>query len=167
MIIKDNNKAILFFLKHLWIDISLIIIYASIVATIDLYTFLKTIHIPLYITSIAGTIVGLLLAFRTAQSYERWWETRKVWGEIVNESRTLIRQVKQFFPDQDKGASVDEFAQRQVIWCFALSESLRKEPFSDKVKTYLGSKNITSINIPDKLLNKNSEHLASVWDFRA
>ncbi|MFB3390212.1 bestrophin family protein [Flavobacterium sp. LAR06] len=159
MLVKNNHKAIFFFLKHIWIDILLIIIYASIITTIDLFTYLQMITIPLSVTTVTGTIVALLLAFRTAQSYDRWWEARKVWGEIVNDSRTLIRQVKQFLPDQGSDDSISDFAHRQIIWCHALSESLRKQPFSSKVQSYLDSKNIKANNIPSKLLSKHSEHL--------
>lgn len=162
MLVKNNKKAILFFLKHIYFDILIIIIYASIIGTIDLYTFLKTINIPLSITTVTGTIVALLLAFRTAQSYDRWWEARKVWGEIVNDSRTLIRQVKQFFPNHDGDQAVEEFAQRQIIWCHALSESLRKETYSCKVQTYLDDNKIIANNIPAKLLNKQAQQLKEV-----
>ncbi|MBP1221879.1 bestrophin family protein [Flavobacterium sp. 1355] len=157
MLVKNNYKAIFFFLKHLWTDLFLIILYASIITTIDLYTYLHLLTIPLSITTVTGTIVALLLAFRTAQSYDRWWEARKVWGEIVNESRTLIRQVKQFFPAEDN--TVTEFANRQIIWCYALSESLRKQTFSVKVQAYLDAQKISANNIPSKLLTKHSEHL--------
>lgn len=159
MLVKNNHKAIFFFLKHIWVDILLIIIYASIITTIDLFTYLQMITIPLSITTVTGTIVALLLAFRTAQSYDRWWEARKVWGEIVNDSRTLIRQVKQYLPDHGSDNTISDFAQRQIIWCNALSESLRKQPFSFKVQSYLESKNIKANNIPSKLLSKHSEHL--------
>lgn len=159
MLVKNNYKAIFFFLKHLWTDLFLIILYASIITTIDLYTYLHLLTIPLSITTVTGTIVALLLAFRTAQSYDRWWEARKVWGEIVNESRTLIRQVKQFFPADDPDNTVAEFANRQIIWCYALSESLRKQAFSAKVQNYLDVQKISANNIPSKLLTKHSEQL--------
>jgi ion channel-forming bestrophin family protein len=38
----------------------------------------------------SGLILGLLLVFRTAAGYERWWEARRLWGEIVNQSRNLV-----------------------------------------------------------------------------
>ncbi|MRX69325.1 hypothetical protein SAMN06265349_10615 [Flavobacterium resistens] len=47
---------------------------AAIIALIDHFTFLAKIVIPSSITTITGTIVALLLAFRTAQSYDRWWD---------------------------------------------------------------------------------------------
>lgn len=38
-----------------------------------------------------GTALGLLLVFRTNQSYDRWWEGRKLWGAMVNTCRNLAR----------------------------------------------------------------------------
>jgi putative membrane protein len=38
---------------------------------------------------IAGGVLGLELVLRTNAGYERWWEARKLWGGIVNQSRNL------------------------------------------------------------------------------
>jgi len=38
---------------------------------------------------IAGALLGLLLVLRTNAGYDRWWEARKLWGGIVNQSRNL------------------------------------------------------------------------------
>lgn len=43
--------------------------------------------------SILGIILGLLLVFRTNTAYDRWWEGRKIWGQLVNVSRGLARQL--------------------------------------------------------------------------
>jgi len=40
-----------------------------------------------------GAAIGLLLSFRNASTYNRWWEARTLWGAIVNKSRTFARQV--------------------------------------------------------------------------
>ena len=37
----------------------------------------------------AGAVLGLLLVLRVNAGYERWWEARKLWGGIVNQSRNL------------------------------------------------------------------------------
>lgn len=47
-------------------------------------------HIPL---AIFGGAIGAILAFRNTSSYARWWEARILWGQIVNSSRTLGREV--------------------------------------------------------------------------
>lgn len=43
--------------------------------------------------SILGIILGLLLVFRTNTAYDRWWEGRKLWGQLVNASRGIARQL--------------------------------------------------------------------------
>jgi len=43
--------------------------------------------------SILGIILGLLLVFRTNTAYDRWWEGRKLWGQLVNVSRGIARQL--------------------------------------------------------------------------
>jgi len=43
--------------------------------------------------SILGIILGLLLVFRTNTAYDRWWEGRRLWGQLVNLSRGLARQL--------------------------------------------------------------------------
>lgn len=160
MLVKNNKNSILYFIKSIWIDVIAIVTYAIVIGTLDHNTFLRKISIPLPITSVMGTIVSLLLAFRTAQSYDRWWEARKIWGEIVNDSRTLIRQVKQFLPDTASETGLKEFAERQIIWCYSLSESLRKTPYSTDVGSYINGHKITANNIPAELLNRHSDQLA-------
>jgi ion channel-forming bestrophin family protein len=54
---------------------------------------------PQTLTSFA---VSLLLVFRTNQSYDRWWEARKVWGAILNRSRDVVNQCVVFFPENEK-----------------------------------------------------------------
>ena len=36
-----------------------------------------------------GFVISLLLVFRTNTAYDRWWEGRKIWGSLVNNSRNL------------------------------------------------------------------------------
>ena len=40
-----------------------------------------------------GTVIGIIVGFRNASAYARWWEARTLWGAIVNRSRTFARQV--------------------------------------------------------------------------
>ena len=53
-----------------------------------------------------GFVISLLLAYRTNTAYDRWWEGRKMWGALVNNSRNLALKLsvmlehepdKQFF----------------------------------------------------------------------
>lgn len=129
----------------------------------DNYSVLSNISIPLGLTSVVGTSVALLLAFRTSQSYERWWEARIIWGAIVNDSRTLIRQVQSFYSGDDVKEVVKEFAYRQIYWCQSLTHALRKTKFSDECKMYIENISIKDNNIPNALLSKHSDQLRKAF----
>jgi putative membrane protein len=159
----SKQISITYFLKLIKWDVLAIFLYACLVGALDYLTFFKDLTIPLSVSAMVGTLLSLLLAFRTSQSYERWWEARVVWGAIVNDSRTLIRQLIQFLPeDSMKQDYIKDFAVRQAIWCYALAESLRKCPGSEKVNDYMIKFDIDSENRPNRLLSMHAEQLASM-----
>lgn len=51
--------------------------------------------------SLIGFVLSLLLVFRTNTAYERWWEGRKQWGELVNNSRNLAIKLNAFLGDEE------------------------------------------------------------------
>jgi putative membrane protein len=65
-------------------------------------------YLPLAVSPVAHTLIGvalgLLLVFRTNASYDRFWEGRKLWGAIVNDTRNLAR-----------AASVQLTASRELV----------------------------------------------------
>lgn len=154
----DKKISIWYFINVIKYQILLICIFAAIIGYLDERPFLVNKQVPLGIPTIVGTVVSLLLAFRTAQSYERWWEARIIWGAIVNDSRTFIRQLLQFIPDESK-QRVNDFAERQIVWNYALGESLRRLPFSKKVDDYLQRNQVHATNIPNALLDKHAEEI--------
>ncbi len=46
------------------------------------------------IHSLLGFVLSLLLVFRTNTAYDRWWEGRKLWGRLVNDSRNFAIKIK-------------------------------------------------------------------------
>ncbi|GAB3338026.1 bestrophin family ion channel [Marivirga atlantica] len=157
----NKRISILDFIKTIKVDIVLISSYAVVVGIFDQYGFLDKISVPISVTAVFGTAVALLLGFRTNQAYERWWEARIIWGAIVNDSRTLVRQCVSFFKRSNGqyDTLVNEMANRQIIWCYALGESLRKLPFSHRVIKYKESNKTEAFNIPNALLSEHSETL--------
>ena len=55
------------------------------------HMFVRPVGIPSTLHTLVGVAFGLLLVFRTNTSYDRFWEGRRLWGGIVNDSRNLIR----------------------------------------------------------------------------
>ncbi len=45
------------------------------------------------ILTVLGTILGLLLTFRTNTAYDRWWEGRRLWGQLINATRALAHHL--------------------------------------------------------------------------
>jgi putative membrane protein len=56
-------------------------------------------NIPLLHTTV-GFVLSLLLAYRTNTAYERWWEGRKLWGALVNNSRNLALKLSAYLSDE-------------------------------------------------------------------
>lgn len=51
--------------------------------------------------SLLGFAISMLLVFRTNTAYDRWWEARKLWGELVNVSRNVAIKVESLVPADD------------------------------------------------------------------
>lgn len=152
-----NRKiSIWYFVNEIKSQVILICVFSVSIGLLDMHPKFKKVSLPLSVPALVGTAVSLLLAFRTAQSYERWWEARTVWGAIVNDSRTLLRQFIQFVPENSK-CEIKDFADRQIVWTYALGESLRRQKFSPSVQAYLNIYQIKAINIPNALLDKHSQ----------
>jgi len=134
-------------LKYLFNKVKLELIYVLIIAVVVYYIthiFQNSIpEMPLTIPAFIGTSISILISFKLNQSYDRWWEARKIWGSIVNDSRSLILQFKQYLPDNE---NINKIAYRQIAWCYALGESLRGLDSNQTLKKYLNEIEIEEIN---------------------
>ena len=105
-------------------DLIILILFTTASFTAHLYIDFFT--LPITIAAFLGTAISLVLSFNLAQSYERWWEGRKIWGEIVNDSRNLTLQLKRFTKEEDK-EKYQEIVKFQIAWNYAVVSMLRKE----------------------------------------
>ncbi len=158
-----NRKIpISFFFQKIQVEFFIIIIYAIGLGLLDQYNFLGDIKIPLAIATILGTAISLLLTFRTSQAYERWWEARIVWGAIVNDSRTLIRQVEGFYTGENEDF-IKNFTYRQIAWCYCLGEKLRNLSSKETLEKYFTPEEILELrkfnNLPNAFLNLHTQEL--------
>ncbi|HEY0320352.1 MAG TPA: bestrophin family ion channel [Pyrinomonadaceae bacterium] len=67
----------------------LVLFAAWCAAVVAVHNYVLHIGMPSTVHTLVGVALGLLLVFRTNCSYDRFWEGRKLWGGIVNESRNL------------------------------------------------------------------------------
>ena len=54
--------------------------------------------------TLLGFVISLLLVFRTNTAYDRWWEGRKLWGALVNNSRNLAIKLNSLIAADDKNS---------------------------------------------------------------
>lgn len=54
------------------------------------------------IHTLLGFVISMLLVFRTNTAYDRWWEGRKLWGSLVNNSRNLAIKINSLVSPDDK-----------------------------------------------------------------
>jgi ion channel-forming bestrophin family protein len=73
-----------------------------------------------------GFVLSLLLVFRTNTAYDRWWEGRKLWGSLVNNSRNLAIKLN-FILDDNDTSNRNFFIKTIPAFALALRKHLAKE----------------------------------------
>ena len=121
--------------------------------------------IPISIPTFLGTAISILLSFKLSQSYDRWWEARKVWGSIVNESRSFTLLLQSLLaPGND--SAIRQIAFRHIAWCFSLGRSLRALDPLTNLEKYISEDDMEAIsshsNKPLALLQLNTLHIAQL-----
>jgi putative membrane protein len=122
-------------------------------------------EMPITIPAFLGTAISVILSFKLNQSYDRWWESRRVWGSIVNDSRNLILQLQSFVKAGNNDA-VRTIGRRHIGWCFCLGQSLRGLNPLDNLNNYLTPEEHRALskhsNKPLSILQLNSRHIAQL-----
>jgi ion channel-forming bestrophin family protein len=148
-------------------ELCIILLYSLFIAVIHEWFLEVPISIPLAVPAILGTVISLLLGFRSNQAYDRWWEARQIWGAIVNDSRTLARQVLAFTESQYEEDEVYQMRQRiirrQIAWCYSLGQSLRRLNPTAGLDKFLSRRDLESLrrfsNVPMALLDQHARDL--------
>lgn len=154
------------------IELILVVLYVVSFDLIHRYFEAVVMNIPIAIPTIIGTVISLLLAFKSNQAYDRWWEARMIWGAIVNDSRTLLRQVIGFYKDPDFSVEADEFkesfAKRQAAWCYSLGQALRGKDPLKPIKNLLTAEEFRYVSkhkhVPNAILILHSRALKTAKD---
>jgi putative membrane protein len=113
-----------------------LILLISIVA---LAVHVHVLHINVNVSTTPFSLIGIALAiflgFRNSASYDRYWEARKLWGQLLNETRSLTRQVLTLSSEQISANDTHEFVQVLGAFAHALRHQLRStDPSQDLSK---------------------------------
>src|SRR5450631_4697945 len=111
-----NGPSIFYILKKTKVEFVYTLVIALIVSILTYKFDFAIPNMPINVPAFLGTAISVLLSFKLSQSYDRWWEARKIWGTIVNESRTFTLQLQSFIT-QGNDDVIRQLAFRQIAWC--------------------------------------------------
>ncbi len=113
--------------------------------------------------TLLGFAISMLLVFRTNTAYDRWWEARKLWGSLVNNSRNLAMKLNILLPPEEK---VQRSFFKKIIpaYAYALHNHLHKETtrvelFDDKEHSHLFNKIDFAKHIPNQTALLMYQHI--------
>jgi putative membrane protein len=170
MLLKENIPVTYIFGK-IKKEVIMVTVYAVLIAIMYNSFHFTRISIPIAVPTILGTVISLLLAFKSNQAYDRWWEARTIWGAIVNDTRSLTRQLLTFvdtpYAEEEQKAFCERVAKRQVAWCHSLSRHLRKEDPLQGLDRLISAEDIEHVkryaNIPLGLLELQGADLRAAF----
>lgn len=79
--------------------------------------------LPWTVVALLGTATAFIVGFKNLQSYNRTWEARHIWGEIISGSRAWGTTSMDFLDDPEKSK---ELVYRHLAWLTALRYQLRE-----------------------------------------
>ena len=103
-----------------------ILIYAGAITYFNINHFNIKFRIDPFFFSLLGLILSLFMVFRLNSAYDRWWEGRNLWGNLVNNSRTLAAYMAAIIKEED----LEErkyFAMQISNFSYALKGHLRND----------------------------------------
>ncbi len=96
-------------------------------------------HAPALPLTLFGTALALFLGFRDNSAYQRWWESRGLWGLMINASRNLARMARNMLPEPEGHDMKRTIVLRQIAYVNALRCQLRKQPAAPEVLRFLSN----------------------------
>ena len=112
--------------------------------------------------TLLGLVLSIFLSFRNSACYDRWWEGRKLWGQLVFESRSLARQVQVLLADD--APRRQRISYLTTAFACALAARLRARDVALAAVPWLDEKQRGQLaqreNVPDALLAMIAAELA-------
>ena len=138
-----TKKRISIFEMIIWSRRSLFIFLILAIIPVALYHFFHFhfLHLPWTPIAVLGTAVAFVIGFKNSASYDRLWEARKIWGRIVNASRSWGIMTRDFInnnhtetplSDQELNKIKRKIIDRHIAWMAAHRYNLRSQkPWED------------------------------------
>jgi putative membrane protein len=119
--------------------------------------------VPVAPFTLLGLSLSLFLGFRNNACYDRWWEARKLWGQLIYEMRSFARETAALLPPEE-AATRQRLLHRAIGFAHVLSARLRGENVSVVLKPWISeSEMAATVSRPNQnnvLLETSTRELA-------
>lgn len=166
MLIKTRYSTIDLLLWTRWETLKFLLYTGLVTALYQLagWTFL---NVPWTPVALVGTGVAFMIGFQNNSAYGRIWEARKIWGGIVNTSRSWGMNIQEMVStdhsDQDLSVAnerrtVKGFIDRHIAWLTALRHAMRQPRKWEVVQTeHTNREWANSVHIPERVTAEEDE----------
>lgn len=151
--------------------ILLITAFSVLVTFVETLTHVETYTLTLAPFTMIGVALSIFLGFRNNAAYDRYWEGRKLWGSLVNVSRTFARQISNLVISDDDSDEVAAFHRemvyRTIAFVHALRHHLRDSSPVEELRQFLPDDDLDALatqkNIPIFILRRMGERVQWAW----
>lgn len=159
-------------INNSWKTLILVIFISTLSFFFNEYFLINYFEFPSLIPAIVGPALAFFIGFNNNQAYDRWWEARKIWGALVNDSRSWARQMV-FYASASQPENENDLNNlkrrtifRHIAFLYTLKDYLRGEK-NNYYKKFLTPKEVRSIesssNIHNAILNNQSKDLEYMY----
>jgi ion channel-forming bestrophin family protein len=163
--------SVLALLGWQWRPALVFLLSASAIVAAEKHALIEHLNLSALPMAIVGGAIGIFVSFRTNSAYDRWWEGRKLWGQLVNVSRHFTSQVLAYLGRSDETRAVAHgLVRRHVAYVHVLRCLLRKQPplADPEVTRFLGEDEQRSLrdesSMTHALLQRQLEVLTELAD---
>lgn len=106
-------------------------LFGFLVSVVDIH--ITNLNWPVLGSIIPSVVLGLLLVLRTNTGYDHFWEGRKLWGQLINTSRSLTRLIWVAIEEEEEGDRQRkiEILHLVVAYAIAMKQYLRSDPLDE------------------------------------
>ncbi|WP_091491893.1 bestrophin family protein [Flavobacterium phragmitis] len=115
----------------------LLLLFSLVVVYFKAFLLEHNLHINPAAFTLFGITLAIFLGFRNNVSYDRFWEGRKLWGALLNDTRSLTRQSISLINDKEYETKRDEFINLLIAFVYSLKHQLRHTNAEQDLKRLL------------------------------
>jgi len=147
-------------LSDIWMWVAGIALFGELVTTLHREFDLSFLNLTTLPFTLIGLALSIFLGFRNNACYDRWWEARKLWGRLINTSRSSARQALTLIRGEGSDEVAIRWVELQIAYVHALRFRLRqqREARIHELEPFTGEETLDELkserNVPIGILHR-------------